>query len=218
MEKQGAPGKPDLIRFGQMVKARRDALGMTQEEVAALGGPSDTTFTKIENLDWTPGRATTLKKLDAGLRWEEGSSARILYEGGDPVDLRQATEAAPATADMAIELSIRIDSGLQQIWELLQGLDDPRLADRAIAELDAAAYLTEKLALQLVGSGEEFARRRKMVRAQVRTRPDLVKRKDSVYLEDGTMDPEQIRLSPETDPAAIAEAKRRSSTGNQSSG
>lgn len=218
MEKQGAPRKPDLIRFGQMVKARRDALGMTQEEVAALGGPSDTTFTKIENLDWTPGRATTLKKLDAGLRWEEGSSARILYEGGDPVDLRQTTEPATGTADMAIELSIRIDSGMQQIWELLRGLDDPHLADRAIAELDAAAYLTEKLALQLVGSGEEFARRRKLVRAQVRTRPDLVKRTDPVYLDDGTIDPEQIRFTPETDPGAIAEAQRRSSTGDQSSG
>lgn len=217
MENRGAPGKPDLIRFGRMVKARRDALSLTQEEVSALGGPSDTTFTKIENLDWKPGRPATLRKLDAGLQWEEGSSARILYEGGDPTDLRSTPpEADPNNADLAIELTILIESGMKQIWEALGGRGKEH-ADRVIAELDAAAYLAEKLALQLSGSGEEFARRRRVARSPIRTRLDTAaEQKAEIYLPDGTLDPEQVRRVPETDPDVIAEMARRFSTGDQS--
>lgn len=79
----------DLERFGRIVYSRRTELGMTQEQVAKAGGPTDTTMGKIENSEWTPGnRKTTLRKLDIGLRWTPGSAARTLA-GGDPVPLSE---------------------------------------------------------------------------------------------------------------------------------
>lgn len=73
-------------RFGQMVLKRRTHLGLTQLEVAAAHGPSNTKQTEIEN-----GLLETLlpnmaKKIDAGLQWEKGS-ARRTWEGGEPTPL-----------------------------------------------------------------------------------------------------------------------------------
>ncbi|WP_454199505.1 hypothetical protein [Nocardia sp. Marseille-Q1738] len=172
MSRQGTHGDPDLVRFGQMVKARRDALGLTQEEVSALGGPSDTTFTKIENLEWRPGRTATLRKLDAGLQWEPGSSARILYEGGDPIPLNQSGVGQPAAvpdADLAIELTVLAEFAVQSVWSVFQaaGKELPG-AQSAIEQLDAVAEQAEKLALQVTGGGEEFAMLRRQVRARMR--------------------------------------------------
>lgn len=74
----------DLERFGRIVYERRMELGLTQDEVANQGGPTDTTMGKIENGDWTPGnRHTTFRKLDTGLRWRPGS-ARTTLDGGEP--------------------------------------------------------------------------------------------------------------------------------------
>lgn len=74
----------DLKRFGRIVYERRTELGLTQEDVARNGGPTDTTLGKIENGEWNPGnRKITLRKLDTGLRWAEGSAQRTLA-GGDP--------------------------------------------------------------------------------------------------------------------------------------
>lgn len=69
-----------------MVLKRRNQLDLTQLEVAAANGPSNTKQTEIEN-----GLLETLlpnmaKKLDAGLRWEKGS-ARRTWDGGDPTPL-----------------------------------------------------------------------------------------------------------------------------------
>ncbi|GAS92639.1 helix-turn-helix domain-containing protein [Mycolicibacterium brisbanense] len=77
----------DLERFGRIVLSRRIELGLTQEEVERNGGPTDTTLGKIENGEWTPGnRKTTLRKLDVGLRWRDGSAQRTLA-GGHPENL-----------------------------------------------------------------------------------------------------------------------------------
>jgi hypothetical protein len=74
----------DLERFARIVYERRIALGLTQQEIADAGGPTDTTMTKIENAEWKPGnRKTTLRKLDVGLQWETGSAQRVLA-GGEP--------------------------------------------------------------------------------------------------------------------------------------
>lgn len=87
----------DLERFGRIVLDRRIELGLSQEDVAAEGGPTDTTLGKIENCEWTPGnRKVTLRKLDAGLRWEPGSAVRTLA-GGDPTPL--LSSEAPSVGD-----------------------------------------------------------------------------------------------------------------------
>lgn len=192
MTTQGTHGEPDLVRFSQHVKARRSALGLTQEEVRALGGPSDTTFTKIENMEWKPGRPGTLRKLDASLRWHEGSSARILWEGGDPIPLQpDDTTAAErsSAADLAIELTVLIEIGIQSVWSTLDA-HDPK-ARRAIAELDGAAQVAETLALQLAGSGEDFARQRRETRTRIRSQGGIYSTDGPGY-ETGTPDTEDI--------------------------
>lgn len=85
----------DLERFGRIVLDRRIELGLSQEDVAAAGGPTDTTLGKIENCEWTPGnRKVTLRKLDAGLRWEPGSAVRTLA-GGDPTPILGGVKLPP---------------------------------------------------------------------------------------------------------------------------
>ena len=48
-------------RFGRIVRERRMALGMTQDDIAAAGGPSDTTQTRIEKAEGHEPSATTRK-------------------------------------------------------------------------------------------------------------------------------------------------------------
>lgn len=193
MDTRGVQKEPDLIRFGRMVKARRDVLGLTQEEVSTLGGPSDTTFTKIENLEWRPGRAATLKKLDAGLKWEAGSSARILYEGGDPAEIGAVPNDGHKSAELAIEFAVRLEIGLHELTEALSAVGGmPAQAKTALAELDAAAYLAENLALRL--AGPELTQKRRAIRARVSaqrgTRPAPT---EIPYLPDGSLDPMYTR-------------------------
>lgn len=186
-------GKADLARFGRLVKARRDALGLTQEEVSALGGPSDTTFTKIENLTWRPGRQNTLRKIDAGLKWEPGSSARILYENGDPTPL-PSTPAQPSDgpidiAHMAIEIAVYLEAGVGGLWKALEGLELPPETAVALKELDAAAYRAEGLAIQL--AGPDLAQRRRQIRARVEDLMSEVVPSEIPYLSNGRLDPKR---------------------------
>lgn len=71
-------------RMRDAVIARMEELGLTQQDVAASGGPSTSTLTLIAKGEWDPGRlaATSLRKLDAGLQWTPGTARRIWH--GDP--------------------------------------------------------------------------------------------------------------------------------------
>lgn len=80
----------DIARLGEAVKKRRERLGLTQDDLRGLGGPSNTTVSQIEQ-----GAAETVsplvqRKLDASLSWEAGT-ARALLEGGTD----QAEETDP---------------------------------------------------------------------------------------------------------------------------
>ncbi|ATL69948.1 helix-turn-helix domain-containing protein [Nocardia terpenica] len=79
--------------FGELVHARRRELGMTQQDVAAVGGPSYATLYKIERTDEPVGLAT-FKKLDSALGWTSGSAARAYGKGIDPIPT--ASESTPA--------------------------------------------------------------------------------------------------------------------------
>lgn len=73
-------------RLADAVLARREELALTQLEVAAAGGPSNTTLTVIENGLTANLTNATAKKLDRGLQWAPGS-ARTVWLGGDPTPL-----------------------------------------------------------------------------------------------------------------------------------
>jgi transcriptional regulator with XRE-family HTH domain len=70
-------------RLGRAVKARRERLGLTQEEVASRGGPSTATLRNIEGAQGTGYRARTLYQLDEALGWTRGCAVAIA-EGEAP--------------------------------------------------------------------------------------------------------------------------------------
>lgn len=73
----------DVARLGRYVRARRHELDRTQLDVAAAGGPSNSTLTSLEKGEDRPVSRTTLNRLDVGLDWMPGSAKAVL-EGGEP--------------------------------------------------------------------------------------------------------------------------------------
>lgn len=86
----------DRQRLAKFVRERRTALGLSQEQVAAAGGPSSATQRKIENGHHGSYPATQ-RRLETALGWEHGSARRIL-DGGDPVPAPPAVTAAAGVA------------------------------------------------------------------------------------------------------------------------
>jgi hypothetical protein len=113
---------------------RMAELGMTQTDVAEAGGPSAARLRQIdaiadrdaEVIGFQPG---TLRKLDAALRWEQGS-ARDVLAGGFPRPLPAAPQ--PAAPQPAV---VRSGQGfLIPPPELAEALGAMTPAERAEAE------------------------------------------------------------------------------------
>ncbi len=71
-------------RLADAIRARRSALGLTQRDVVAAGGPALSTLRQIEAAK-SPGglsRETTLG-LDRSLRWTPGTAAKVLAGAGE---------------------------------------------------------------------------------------------------------------------------------------
>ena len=60
------------------------------------GGPSTTKMTEVERVIGPTPTPQTLRKLDAGLGWAQGSAARVLA-GGEPELLTRPTDLRAAT-------------------------------------------------------------------------------------------------------------------------
>lgn len=74
----------DWKRLADAVRQRRDELGMTQEEVAAAGGPSTATMRLLEGALGTSYRSRTFTQLERALAWTRGTVRHVL-DGGDPL-------------------------------------------------------------------------------------------------------------------------------------
>lgn len=72
----------ESIRLAEAVLHRRIELALSQLEVAAAGGPSNTKLTEIENGRLESLTPATAKKLDKGLQWAAGS-AMTVWRGGE---------------------------------------------------------------------------------------------------------------------------------------
>lgn len=115
------------VRFGQIVRARREELGLTQDDVAAAGGPADTTQTRVENADGDEPRLSTRNKFDKPLRWAPGSAARV-WTGGDPTPLESSSprsrhahpESTPRRQSAPLVLGpTEVPISLEQLTKLL---------------------------------------------------------------------------------------------------
>lgn len=123
----------DWARLARYARERRDELGLTQEEVAARGGPSTATLRIIENLDrdnasQSSFRPKSLRQLEDGLGWERGSALTIIA-GGEPA----ARDSHSAGAARRYS-----DPGLQAIWELPLPEEERLLAIAAVQQLRKA--------------------------------------------------------------------------------
>lgn len=123
-------GTERLIHF---VKQRLADLGMTQEELAARGGPDRSTLGKLRS---RPGQQTptvaTLLAYDDHLGWDRGSSAVVLL-GGTPQEAHPRS-SHPLDCD---EKTLRL---VQQAG---------RRADKMAELLEAASREGEHLRRQL---------------------------------------------------------------------
>ncbi|WP_264923181.1 helix-turn-helix domain-containing protein [Mycobacteroides chelonae] len=80
--------EPQWERLAEAVRTRRASRGWSQAAVTERGGPSDTLQNRIEAGRWKPVRGVedSLRKIDAGMEWREGSASRIL-SGGEAIEL-----------------------------------------------------------------------------------------------------------------------------------
>lgn len=77
------PKKDTIKRAAQIVRARREQLGLSQD-LSDVGGPSRWTITELElNHRW-PVRASTQMEIARALRWRE-DAFELLARGKDPV-------------------------------------------------------------------------------------------------------------------------------------
>lgn len=112
--RMSSKGAENLARH---VLARREQLDLTQLEVHAAGGPSNTWQTLIEGGRIETLSRSTARKLDAGLHWEPGSARRV-WEGGKPTparnrgsnDLRRRIAESALDAETKAAILALIDS------------------------------------------------------------------------------------------------------------
>lgn len=91
--------EPDYTHLAQVVKAFRVRAGLSQQDVASRGGPSDTTLSQIEAGAWKSARpGPTLRKLDKGLDWVPGSAEDVAFEGMPLQQIRTVASASPRAA------------------------------------------------------------------------------------------------------------------------
>ncbi|MEU4406294.1 hypothetical protein AB0F88_17365 [Streptosporangium sp. NPDC023963] len=112
---------PDYGRLAAAVKKRRLALRLSLAGAARQGTMSPITWTRVEN--GLNVRELTYAGIDYALRWELGSSVRVL-EGGDPAPLPPG-EATPDAPDESTPMRYPDDPILQYLWDL----PDPDLVD-----------------------------------------------------------------------------------------
>lgn len=121
--------------FARAISGRREALALTQREVYAAGGPSPTTLVRWETGEEpeNPPRAKSLARLDASLRWPNGTSRKLL--DGDLI------------AEDAIQLPSRSGSGSP-----LGGDGDPTSLESALDPTRVITDLSGRILRYLMAS------------------------------------------------------------------
>lgn len=113
---------PNAERLRDAVLRRRAELDISQAELTAAGGPSNSTMTAIENGRMDKLERVTARKLDRGLRWEPGS-ARAVFEGtGEAHPVREGMDPQ-AQADLrATILAAAVDEDTKaRLLDVLEG-------------------------------------------------------------------------------------------------
>ncbi|NCL75578.1 helix-turn-helix domain-containing protein [Rhodococcus sp. YH1] len=135
----------ERARFARIVAERRRLLGLTLDQLQQAGGPSDVTTGKIEKGAIASPSARTLRRLDTGLQWTEGSAARA-FAGGDPTALeevpsiRRSTPGAVNAAADSVTLSLTVVNELSDLakrYEKLAGTIEDRELVAELGQINA---------------------------------------------------------------------------------
>lgn len=151
----GGRGLVGARRLADAVKARREEHGWTQQDVVQQGHLSLNRLQAIEAGRTAQYRRTTLEDLDRGLKWVQGSAARILYENGEPIPYESRPGWTPneATTVTWLEDTKNMEASLAQ---QSRPLSDEELVNWARTTPDFASNLIKSLS-------QEVGRLRKQV-------------------------------------------------------
>ncbi len=142
--------------FARVLEARRRALGLTQRDVYAAGGPSPATLVRWESGDGltTPPRPTALNRLDGALRWNPGTARKLLtgeISGEEALHSRPVTDEVPGetSVDVALdpnrlitEYSARMMRYIMATMSI-EGIDPALVAEgEALTEIASEHYVT----------------------------------------------------------------------------
>jgi transcriptional regulator with XRE-family HTH domain len=128
----------DWDRLAQAIRRQRQALGLTQQQLAAA---AEVTRSTIKNLEG--GRAFTrlpasLPSVEQALDWKPGS-ARTVLAGGEPTVA--SVEPVPRIDDSEYELEVDPEVGTivhNTVYEVL-GVVAPNMTLREVREVEALA-------------------------------------------------------------------------------
>lgn len=138
----------DWRRLATYVNKRRHLLGLTQQDIRSLGGPSTATMRLIEGALQDSYRPMVLSSLEKALRWAPGSIEAILA-GGEPTPSVQATTAVALTSHAratAYPAEVRAVSS----EPVLQLIDENR-AHRPVDEVAEAARMAPDRWRSIIG-------------------------------------------------------------------
>ena len=157
------PPSPDFAFFCEVYSEWRAAVGASQDEIARRGGPSDTLQTSIERGAWTTRRAgTTLRKVDIGFGWPEGTARDVLYEGFHPLrvgwpkrldpDIEQLSKAT-STGEVRMQRWVTEASAEKNPpSDYLRHFDDRQLLDEIARRMAAAAEIMDDAFAKQLGA------------------------------------------------------------------
>ena len=121
------PDMNDWKRLGTAVKARRERLGLRQEDVAASGGPSTAVQRQIEGGKREGGyRASILSSLEHALGWRRGEVLRGILEGRPPAGWNSTYDSWVAMAHDSsdYDLTWTATTGVLDLSRQTPGLGD----------------------------------------------------------------------------------------------
>ncbi|MFI6368314.1 helix-turn-helix transcriptional regulator [Nocardia sp. NPDC050630] len=126
----------ELKEYGQVLRQRREHLGLTVVEAARLGQVSRQTIHDIEAGKKAPGRGDTCRRLDKAYRYVGGSVLNLYNFKQLPVNADDPVPAAPPrvpTTDFRAELPLKALIELveadQRLEKMAQSSDDPELRE-----------------------------------------------------------------------------------------
>lgn len=92
--------------LAEAVAARRAHRGLSQEVLAARGGPSGRTVRDIENARIDRVTPSTLSKLDRALDWPTNTAAKILAGTATKEEVMEVTNNEPDTASRSSDRQV----------------------------------------------------------------------------------------------------------------